>query len=47
MERDGEADLLRVLGELSDLRDEAGGGDGEVARAEVQGLLAGDEGDGG
>ena len=37
VERNGEADLLRVVGELADLRDQAGGGNGEVARAEVEG----------
>lgn len=45
VEGDSEADLLGVLGELADLRGEAGGGDGEVAGAEVEGFRSGDEGD--
>jgi len=47
VEGDGEANLLGVLGELADLWDEAGGGECEVACAEVEGFGAGDELDGG
>ena len=46
VERDREADLLGMIRELPDLRGEAGGGDGEVARTEMQRFRAGDEGDG-
>ena len=38
VEGDGEADLLGVTGEFTDLEGEAGGGDGEVAGAEVEGV---------
>ena len=46
VEGNGEADLLRVVGEFSDLRDESGSGDGEVPGADVQSPIGGDDLDG-
>ena len=45
VEGDGETDLLRVFGELADLGDQTGGGDGQVACADVGAPRRGDDGD--
>ncbi len=46
MEGDGEADLGRLAGQLPDLRGEAAGGDGDVARADVEAPGGIDDADG-
>lgn len=43
VEGDGEPDLAWVVGEFFDLRNEAGGGDGEVAGTDVKAFGGGDE----